>query len=1206
MTDTLSTQSLPTSTSSGVPVTAPVTAVVVTAGLTRYLPTTLAALAAQTRRPVRVLVVDVGGPDGVPQLLDEAFESAPPGPQPRLTRTSASGVSTFGRAVSAGLATLDLALQEQPTPWVWLLHDDSAPAPDALGELVRAVGRAPSVALAGSKQRTWTDPERLLEVGVRTTRWGRRMTDVEPGELDQGQLDGRTDVLAVGLAGALVRRDVWDALRGPDPALGEFGAGLDVSRRARLAGHRVVVVPSAVVRHAQAGYLGLRGRPEHGAEPDPRRSLARRRRAAVHARLVAAPLVLLPFVAVVAVLVTFARALAQLLLSQPAAAADEVRGGLGALVRLAALWRGRRRDAATRRLPRRALRALQATWRDVWTQAQDRRLARRELRKVQRAPSELELGELAATAARRRWTLGGLAVLLVAASAVGFGPLLGPVVGDGGRLVGGALAAATTTWGDSWAAATSGWVRGGLGAAGPADPLLLVLTVPAALLGGHLATAVAVIMLGSVLLAGLGAWAAAGAATRSVGVRAWAAVVWAAAPPLLLAVGSGRLGAVLAHAALPWVALGVARACGVQRVDQVVSGVVTAVAADEHVLALSRAERDEAWAQGGDDEWPGDTAAVADLPQGAHPAIRVAADDEAWREHADHATVAAEGGAPAVGRHAPAGVVPTQRPAATPPGGVARLVGTPDPSGSITAAAGAALALAVAVAGAPVLLAPAVLVILALVVAVPRRRWRLLLVPVPALAVLAPLLVEAAGRGKDGLRLLVAEPGLPVAATPAAPWQRLLGLPGDGGALVPAGLTGRVAEAWPLALGGVLVLLALVALLRGRPVARAVRLSWLVAAAGLATASLVALVPVVVTGATVAPAWTGAPLSLSLLGFLAAAVLGTDRLRQGLARWSFGWRQLASGLVAAVAALVAVGTLASWAWTAPDATALHPLGRLVVPAVAQEAQQGPAASRVLALSGGTDGASWALLRADGAQLVDSSAAVDTRALSGGLRTPRVAAPDAATSQVDALAAELVDGASSDVSGRLAALAVSSVLVPPAPAGDAAAAATRAVLVGHLDSTPGLARVTDNETGTLWRVSPAPRDDGTPGPAVVTAWARLLPSGADPADPAVPAAAVASDGRTVDATIAAGAAATPRSLVLAERADVGWHATLDGDTLRAVDAGWRQTFEVPASGGHLVVWYAPPLRTGWLWLVGLVVGLTALLAVPVRRRRVVRP
>ncbi|WP_159805823.1 glycosyltransferase family 2 protein, partial [Cellulomonas citrea] len=228
---------------SSVPVTAPVTAVVVTAGLTPYLSRTLEALAAQTRRPLQVLLVDVGGPAGVADELDRAFASVP---GVRTARAHIP-VRTFGEAVTDGLDRLAVG-GGAPSPWVWLLHDDSAPAPEALAELVRAVNQAPSVVVAGAKQRTWTDPERLLEVGVRTTRSGRRVTDVEPGELDQGQHDGRTDVLGVGIAGALVRRDVWDALGGTDPALGIFGDGLDLSRRARLAGHRVVVVPGAVVR----------------------------------------------------------------------------------------------------------------------------------------------------------------------------------------------------------------------------------------------------------------------------------------------------------------------------------------------------------------------------------------------------------------------------------------------------------------------------------------------------------------------------------------------------------------------------------------------------------------------------------------------------------------------------------------------------------------------------------------------------------------------------------------------------------------------------------------------------------------------------------------------------------------------------------------------------------------------------------------------
>ena len=1164
-----------------IPVTAPVTAVVVTAGLTRYLPTTLRALATQTRRPVRVLVVDVGGPEGVAAALDQAFAGAG-APSPRLARTTAPDAAAFGAAVSAGLATMDEALGEAPTTWLWLLHDDSAPAPTALAELVRAVGRAPSVAVAGAKQRTWTDPERLLEAGLRTTRWGRRMTDVESGELDQGQLDGRTDVLGVGMAGALVRRDAWDALGGTDPTLGPFGDGLDLSRRAHLAGHRVIVVPDAVVRHAQAGYHGLRGVAgpvvdlDGDGEPDsadPRRSFASRRRSAVHARLVAAPLPLLPFVALAAVAAAVVRSLVQVAAKQPGLAVAELTGALGALVRPAALWRARRQAAATTRLPRRALWALQATSRDVWAQAQDRRLARREARRVQRAPSELELRELAALAARRRGTLQGLLVVLVAASVVGFARVLGPVIGAGARLSGGALAYASSSLGELWSAATSGWVRDGLGSPGPADPLLVVLAAPSALLGGHLNVVVAVVMLGSVVLAGIGAWAAAGAATRSVGVRAVAAVLWAAAPALLLAVGSGRLGAVLAHVALPWVALGVARAIGVHRVDQVLPGVATVRAADDE-----------------DEAGPDDERATAGLAM----ATGTAAVDEPVHDGDPVAAVAA-GPEPV---RTPA---PTGSPASTPagPSDVA-LVGTPDPTGSVTAAAGAAIALAVAVAGAPVLIVPAVLGLVVAAIAAPRRGGRLLAVPLPALVLLAPLLVEAAGRGLDGLRLLAASPGLQVGATPAPAWQQLLGLPVAGDPLVPTVVTGLAADVWPLALGGWVLALAVLALLRGAPAARAVRVAWVVAVLGLASAVAVAALPAVADTTGVTPAWTGAPLSLALLGLLAAAVLGADRVTARLKRATFGWRQPVVVLLAAGTALVAGASLASWAVTAPGASELVASERLVVPAVAQQAQQGEAASRVLALRAEGDGVAWTLLRADGTQLADASAAVATRPLVGALGAPTLAAGDDATAEIDALVARLRAGASGDVAGPLAALGVADVLVPPVTEGAATGSADRNDLVGRLDATAGLERITANETGVVWRVQPVAAAGETAAVPLEASWARLVASGADLADPATPSLQVASSDRAVDVHVPTGSA--DRVLVLAERADPGWHARLDGRPLRAVQDGWRQTFEVGADAGHLVVSYDPPLRSAWLWLLGATTLVTALLAVPVRRRR----
>src|SRR5690606_41840409 len=126
---------------------------------------------------------------------------------------------------------------------------------------------------------------------------GRRMTGIDDDEIDQGQHDARDDVLAVGLAGALVRRTVWQELGGTDPEYGPFGDGLDLCRRARLAGHRVRVVPSAVVRHAQASLLGLRDRRRGAttlAAPDPGPSPAARPPAPPAARLGARPAPLPP------------------------------------------------------------------------------------------------------------------------------------------------------------------------------------------------------------------------------------------------------------------------------------------------------------------------------------------------------------------------------------------------------------------------------------------------------------------------------------------------------------------------------------------------------------------------------------------------------------------------------------------------------------------------------------------------------------------------------------------------------------------------------------------------------------------------------------------------------------------------------------------------------------------------------------------------
>src|SRR5699024_6049746 len=172
-------------------------------------------------------------------------------------------------------------------------------------------------------------------------------------------------------------------------------------------------------------------------------------------------------------------------------------------------------------------------------------------------------------------------------------------------------------------------------------------------------------------------------------------------------------------------------------------------------------------------------------------------------------------------------------------------------------------------------------------------------------------------------------------------------------------------------------------------------------------------------------------------------------------------------------------------------------------------------------------------------------------------------------------AELSVGAAGDAAARLKAHAVSIVLVPPATGG------AREDLLAALDSVAGLERVTENETGVFWRVS-----GGEP------AAARVVIEAADGSRSVVPSATTTAGGR-----IDAGPEAT---LVLAERADPGWQAWLDGRRLRQVPHDWQQAFEIPGDGsGHLTIRYEPAGTR--VWHIGLLVvfSLTTLLALPTR-------
>ncbi|MFJ3405853.1 glycosyltransferase [Promicromonospora sp. NPDC090134] len=560
------------------PVAVTVTAVVVTRGSSPYLAAMLAALRAQSRTPDDVVVVDVDTAPATSGHQDLQLGGA--------RYVAGAGARTFGEAVQAMLAATGVPERG----WLWFLHDDSAPAPGALAALTRAVEHSNAVAVAGAKQWHWEsgpdglplDPDAadrgvLVEVGHTVSPLGRRMTGIDDTEIDQGQHDSREDVLAVGLAGALVRASVWREVGGTDPAYGQFGDSTDFCRRVRLAGHRVVVVPDAVVRHAQ---VALHAPGSAGA----------RRRSQLYLRLTSVTPWVLPFAMLAMVLWAPFAASYRLAMKHPDRARDELVAPLWAVFRLGPLLRARRRIARTSTVPRSVLRPLLGTWREVAAERRDKRLARGEAHRVDAAPSELEQAELQVLAVRRRSALAVVVVGAVGLAAALFGPGLGALA-SGGRLVGGALLPAGGTTATTWSAATSGWVRDGLGTAAPADPLLLVLSGLSVLAGGTLQHAVNALLLLALPLAAVGAWAAAGTVTRSVWLRTLAAFAWTVAPAFLGALDGGLLGGVLVHTLLPWTAVALVRAVGAQAVDRVAHADGAPDAADGEAGASAYAAR---------------------------------------------------------------------------------------------------------------------------------------------------------------------------------------------------------------------------------------------------------------------------------------------------------------------------------------------------------------------------------------------------------------------------------------------------------------------------------------------------------------------------------------------------------------------------------------------------------------------------------------
>ncbi|MGI5419627.1 glycosyltransferase [Actinomadura luteofluorescens] len=562
-----------------------VTAVLVAHDGARWLPEALKALLTQSRPAQRLVTVDTGSTDRGPAVLAEVVGGDQVLTLPRTTgygeaiaealrQDAASAPVPEDESAPAPHADQGQDSRKPRTEWIWLLHDDCAPDRDALDRLLRTADADPNVAVLGPKVRDWDDRRVLRELGVTVDAAGRRHTGLDRREFDQGQHDGVRDVLSVGSAGMLVRRDVWEKLGGFDVEYGIFRDDLDFCWRVHAAGYRVVTASDAVVYHAEASRRGLRGigmTAEHPARRD--------RRNALLTLLANQPLGALPRALVRNVWASLAHALVLVATKRPGMAREELRA-LGDVLRSPGrLRRARAARAEGRTRVRRSVRRFQTRW-VVLRRAGEAVSEHFAAHERDREDRDDDLTADEPGPIRRFLARPGVMVVLgLTAVAVAAERSLATAAG---RLGGGALVPAWGGASDLWAQYLSGWHPVGLGTDAGSPPYVGVLAVLSTAAFGKPWLAVSVLLLGSVPLAGLTAYRASrllvveaprtGRRARASGrrvplsaVRAWFAAVYALLPAATGAVAGGRIGTCVVLVLLPLIAVHAARFYGFPR-----------------------------------------------------------------------------------------------------------------------------------------------------------------------------------------------------------------------------------------------------------------------------------------------------------------------------------------------------------------------------------------------------------------------------------------------------------------------------------------------------------------------------------------------------------------------------------------------------------------------------------------------------------------
>ncbi|MDO4666047.1 MAG: hypothetical protein Q4A71_07620 [Actinomycetaceae bacterium] len=444
------------------------------------------------------------------------------------------GVQVFR---APGLHSFGAALAHVTVPraqYYWFLHDDSQPETQCLELLLSEVEKGRTIAATGPTQLD-SQGRGVVSAGIHATRWAERV--IVSDDLDQGQHDDKSDVLAVGTAGMLVDVQKLDEAGGVDETAGPYAEALELCRRLHLAGHRVTLCAKARIRHEQVGMF----------QSDFRyRALAARYYNAAVAT--AFPPVVILWVAgrtVIRVGAAGAR-------GQWGKAADILAAGKDFCAAIPSIMRARRRLRAARISRTAVLKPLELSAQSVRS---EKRL-QHQICFDESLPKPLDGVAVAELAARRSRTVGALVVLSVFLLAVtmSMGSTFIPAAS------GGAWADLPGRWADLVEAALTPWNPAGDGGSASINPLLFILSLLSFPFNFRPQLFSSMLFVVAPLLSFWSAWAGITVITHKPALRSAGALAWVGLPVFWIALAQGRLGPLLFHIILPLVFWGFAGA----------------------------------------------------------------------------------------------------------------------------------------------------------------------------------------------------------------------------------------------------------------------------------------------------------------------------------------------------------------------------------------------------------------------------------------------------------------------------------------------------------------------------------------------------------------------------------------------------------------------------------------------------------------------